>query len=384
MKRRKDGKKGKGRERPRTVHIDVYCTASESETETCLEESDESNESNTSTGQTVLRADQPGTRVRHIRKKTSLPNGLTATKGCAPGLKPVLSYRISTKELAEAVERKRVSSKTTDASSDLLDDELFRNLTLTDSSVVSLLADSEPESSDTRFSEDSYLDAKESDKTWRSPEKERKRKMLEQRKQQWRAAKSAEQCEESARFASRAMPTRPPSSPDNTLLGPAAYDLREKFKMLGHSGSGGSSDKVSRCNSQRCPVLDKSHPSASREFSASSQSPRPESVHISSPSPSYCSSLMGSSIVTDSNSSTDVPVDQLAVPTQFEMPWQWRIQQPTSPIRSPISAAPSNWTLKKFGRHVGPARNPDCSCAHCLDHFARLRSIPKSGGMIRS
>jgi hypothetical protein len=88
--------------------------------------------------------------------------------------------------------------------------------------------------------------------------------------------------------------------------------------------------------------------------------------------------------VTDSNSSIDVPVAQLVVPTKFEMPWQWRIQQPTSPVKSPVSGTPSNWTLKKFGRHVGPARNPDCSCAHCLDHFARLRSISKSGGMIRS
>jgi hypothetical protein len=380
VKRRKDGKK-KGRERPRTVHIDVYCTASESETDTCLEESDESNESNTSTGQTVLRADQTGTRVRHIRKKTSLPNGLTTKNGCAPGLKPVLSYRISTKELAEAVERKRMSSKTTDAS-DLLDDELFRDLTLTDSSVVSLLADSEPESSDTRFSEDSYLDAKESDKTWRSPEKERKRKMLEQRKQQWRAAKSAEKCEESARLASRAMPIRPPSSPDNTLLS-ATYDLREKFKqqLLGRVGSGGS-DRVSRCNSQRCPIVDQIYPSRAQDSSASIQSSRPESTQISSPS--YCSSVLGSSSVTDSNSSIDVPVAQLVVPTKFEMPWQWRIQQPTSPVKSPVSGTPSNWTLKKFGRHVGPARNPDCSCAHCLDHFARLRSISKSGGMIRS
>jgi hypothetical protein len=302
-------------------------------------------------------------------------------------LKPVLSYRISTKELAEAVERKRaMSSKTTTDASDLLDDELFRNLTLTDSSVVSLLADSEPESSDTRFSEDSYLDAKESDKTWRSPEKERKRKMLEQRKQQWRAAKTAEKCEESVRFASRAMPIRLPSSPDNTLLG-TTFDLREKFKqqLLGRVGSGGGSDRVSRCNSQRCPILDQTLPSRAQESSASIQSQSTESAQISSPSPSYCSSVMGSSsVMTDSNSSTDVPVAQLVVPTKFEMPWQWRIQQPTSPVKSPVSVAPSNWTLKKFGRHVGPARNPDCGCAHCLDHFARLRAIPKSGGMIRS
>ena len=119
--------------------------------------------------------DQAG-RVRHIYKKNSLPHSFNQKNGTAgPPLKPALSYKISAKELTEAVERKRGSPKTQD---DLLDDELFRDLTLTDSSVRSLLADSEPESSDKRFSQDSSIfDFEETGRTWRLQEKERKRKM---------------------------------------------------------------------------------------------------------------------------------------------------------------------------------------------------------------
>lgn len=374
VKRRKDGRKH-GRERPRTVHIDVYCTASESETETCRE-SDESNESNTSTGQTVLRADQIGTRVRHVRKKNSLPHGLAAKNGSGPALKPVLSYRISTKELAEAVERKRRSSKTTDVS-DLLDDELFRDLTLTDSSVRSLLADSEPESSDTRFSEDSILDAQEADRTWRSPEKERKRKMLEQRKQQWRAAKSAEALEQVGRLACRDISMRPTSSVDTTLHS-AAYELREKFQRQLRGIQAGS-ERVSRCNSQRCPTLNQTPPPPlSRESSSAASVPSSCRHSLAVTTPSLCSSPAGSCSVTDSCSSMDVPVAQCE-PPKFELPWQWRVQQPASPLKSPVGMSPSNWTLKKFGRHVGPARNPDCTCAHCIDHFNRVGPFKKSG-----
>ena len=317
-----------------------------------------------------MRTDQSG-RVRHIRKKNSLPHSFNQKNGAAgPPLKPVLSYRISAKELAEAVERKRGSSKTQD---ELLDDELFRDLTLTDSSVRSLLADSEPESSDTRFSQDSSIfDFEETGRTWRSPEEERKRKMLEQRKQQWRAAKTAVKCEESERL--RTLPNQQPR--DNAALLPTD-DLHSKL----HRHLLGGSEKVSRCNSQRCPSLSQTPPPAVKVGSNTSvSSPRPASVRIPSPSPSCCSSLAGSSSLTDSNSSAE-PAIHVASP--IEMPWQWRIQQPASPIHSPITISPATWTLKKFGRHVGPARNPDCSCAHCLDHFARLRSIKESGGMMR-
>ena len=171
-RRTTDGRK-KGR--PWTIHIDVYCTASESETDDNSPKSDELNESNTSTCHTVVRTDQDG-RVRHIRKKNSLPHSFNQKHGAAgPPLKPALSYKISAKELTEAVERKRGSPKTQE---DLLDDELFRDLTLTDSSVRSLLADSEPESSDKRFSQDSSIfDFEETGRTWRLQEKERKRKM---------------------------------------------------------------------------------------------------------------------------------------------------------------------------------------------------------------
>lgn len=357
------------------MHIDVYCTASESETETAdnCAESDESNESNTSTCHTVVRTDQAG-RVRHIRKKNSLPHSFKQKNGTGPALKPVLSYRISARELAEAVERKRGSSKAQD---DLLDDELFRDLTLTDSSVRSLLADSEPESTDTRLSVDSSIfDFEETGRTWRSPEEERKRKMLEQRKQQWRAAKTAAvKCQESEPL--RALPVQQtPSRDDVTLLNTDDLHLKLQRHLL--SGS----EKVSRCNSQRCPSLHPTPPPIAKGSSNTSvQSPRPASVRISSPSLSCCSSLAESgSSVTDSNSSAEPPVQ---VTSPIEMPWQWRIQQPASPIRSPITVSPATWTLKKFGRHVGPARNPDCSCAHCLDHFARLRSIKESGGMMR-
>lgn len=301
--------------------------------------------------------------------------------GNGPSLKPVLSYRISAKELAEAVERKRGISKTPEAS-DLLDDELFRDLTLTDSSVQSLLADSEPESSEARYtgySQDSVMDFEETGRTWRSPEEERKRKMLEQRKQQWRAAKMAEKCEESQRLTvSRVLPVQQPSSRDNTLLNPD--DLR--FKLQRHLLGG--SEKVSRCNSQRCPSLNVTPPPSAKGSTTSIQSSRPmtmtsSSGRITSPS------LSCSSSVTDSNSSVGPTArtirQNIESPVQF--PWQWRVQQPASPIHSPLSTSPGTGGLKKFGRHVGPARNPDCSCTHCLDHFARLRSIKENGGMIR-
>ena len=77
--------------------------------------------------------------------------------------------------------------------------------------------------------------------------------------------------------------------------------------------------------------------------------------------------------VTGSKSSTE-PLIQVASP--IEMSWQWRIHQPASPIHSPFTISPATWALKKFG---ATARNPDCSCVHCLDHFARLRSIKESG-----
>lgn len=274
-------------------------------------------------------------------------------------------------------------SSTPDAS-DVLDDELFRDLTLTDSSVRSLLADSEAESSDTRASRDSILDRQGTGRTWRSPEEERKRKMLEHRKEQWRAAKTAEQFRESERLAAcRALQSSSRDPAAASLLNPD--DLRFKLQrhLLGGQGGQGGSEKVSRCNSQRCPSLKNSTPPTTDKESttASIQSPRPAmtSAQISSPSPSCSSS------VTDSNSSAD-PAGHLSgqnIPSPIQFPWQWRVQQPASPIQSPSSSPAASWVVKKFGRHVGPARNPDCSCTHCLDHFDRLRSIKESGGMIR-
>lgn len=260
------------------MHIDVYCTASESSDDAAGHErlsikddqddgleTDDSNESNTSTCYTVLRkgADKtmPAPRVRHTRKKSGLPLSLSGKSK----LKPVLSYKISAAQLAEAVERRRARG---DSTSDAVDDDLFRDLTLTDSASGRsfLLADS-TDSSD------------ETERTWRSPQEERLRlQMLEQRKQQWRCAKAC----------------------DN--------------ETNRRSASAHGSSQVSRTNSQRCPTVSK--------------------------------------------------VVEKALPAAPE----------------PDRSMPPG-LLKKFGRHVGPARNPDCRCAHCVDHFARLRASkdPRTG-----
>lgn len=297
-------------------------------------------------------------------------------------MKPVLSYRISAKELAEAVERKR-SAKVPE---EVLDDELFRDLTLTDSSVRSLLlADSEPESSDTTalFSQDSVTDYEESlqDRTWRSPEAERKRRMLEQRKQQWRAAKMADnkksqESNETENFSTDTHPSR-----DGTLLNPEDLRLQLQRHLVGGS--------VSRRISHRCSTLLLEDPpppikesDGVADVSIPSFSPMLiDSSPEQSPGVSYSNSLAGSVTDRSSSSSIDHAVHLVSPPVE-QLPWHWRIQQ--SPLQSPMSNnSPASWVLKKFGRHVGPARNPDCSCTHCLDHFARLRSVKESGGMIR-
>lgn len=264
------------------MHIDVYCTGSESSDDDGTskqlptrherafesDESDESNESNTSTCyaavKTTTSESSGGARIRHVRKKSGLPRGLSARRTS----KPLLSYRISADELAEAMERRRRCADSIGTlASDAVDDELFRELALTDSSARSpLLADSDC-SSDAR------------DKTWRSPEEERLRlQMLEQRKQQWRAAKS--------------------SVPQNLNLN---EDVARK-----------ASDRpVTRTNTLKCPVVDRVVPN------------------------------------------TKPPVDAV----------------------TRDAFAPGAGPLKRFGRHAGPARNPDCRCAHCVEHFARARSL---------
>lgn len=347
VKKRKDGHK-KQRERPRTVHIDVYCTASESENENCSEASVESDESNTSSCYTVVKANPAGL-VRHTRKKNSLPHRMKPKDDRlnATTLKPVLSYRISAKELADAVERKHGLSKTLQ-SNDLLDDELFRDLTLTDSSVRSLLADSESSSSSSNsLSQDSSVsDWNEMGRTWRSPQDERKRKMLEQRKEQWRAAKVAGKSQQSDKVS-----TCLSAFPQPSLLNPD--DGRAKLERHVMGGSG----KVSRCNSQRCPTL---HRTAS-----------PLTIQV--PNSSTLSTSANNNLITTNGSVSG------AQPIRPSVPWTGR--QGSSPVPSPTNASPSTWAMKRFGRHVGPARNPDCSCTHCLDHFARLRSTKDSGRM---
>jgi len=136
--------------------------------------------------------------------KKGLPQALAPTGGQRK--KPILTYRISGKDLAEAVERKRRSQRRRSSTADTLDEDFFRDVTLTDSSI--LWADSDADS--IPCSQSSSVDcqdrqdrldrlgprngppAEASRKSWRSPEEERRKRMLEQRKQQWRASKAAE------------------------------------------------------------------------------------------------------------------------------------------------------------------------------------------------
>lgn len=315
----------KKRERPRTVHIDVYCTASESSSdEDTLKQlvtneddgldTDESNESNTSSSFTVVRTTTNRTntdaKVQHTRKKNSLPQSM----GRSSKLKPVLSYKISAHELAEAVERQRCRDSI--GTSDTADDELFRDLTLTDSSSF-LFQETESD---------------EPGKNWRSPEEERlKLQMLEQRKQQWRAAKTYDRTKnQSMRVSSRE---------NTTSLPPNLYVNKEIERQP-------SSRSVTRINTQKCPVLGRAVP-------------------VAPPVENTTSNLLHNprflSPASEKHSSRRHRIE-----SPVDVPLQWRTSQTAE------RSLPG--PLKKFGRHVGPARNPDCHCAHCVDHFARLRS----------
>ena len=293
--------------------------------------------------------------------------------GNRPTLKPVLSYRISAKELADAVERKRSVSKTRDVD-DRLDDDLFRDLTLTDSSCRSLLADSETESTNSFSQDSSTSDWKEmGQRTWRSPQDERKRKMLEQRKQQWRTAKMLEKSEQSERTS-----TCLSAFPQPSLLNPD--DERSKLERHVLGGS----EKVSRCNSQRCPSLIRTASPLTTQGASLSTLPSPMAMQSPTSSFTHRSLSNSNSLIPSCNVETGHPAESRlhypnsALPT-IAIPFHPNGRLPSSPAPTPISTSPANWVVKRFGRHIGPARNPDCSCSHCLDHFARLRSA-KVGG----
>ena len=400
-------RKKKGKDRPRTVHIDVYCTASESETESSEEEkdkhgksnqarcgrredkedfdSDGSNESNTSSCYTVVRKDQSAfyRNVRHVRKKNGLPQSLTRTAGGGSACKPVLSYRISAQELAQAAAAsaaQRASSRERSCSQQrqlqqpllLLPDEeqLFRDLTLTDTSIRSLLTTGEDSTSDLETSNSEYAGdhgVHGAMRSWRSPEEERRRKMLEQRKQQWRAAKAAEETERQARNrgesssmstvsrdgSSRSLPVlnRLSVKKDGRFLDPRPLQLQVSDRVL------------SRHNSQRCPSIDK--------LLNSCQPPSKLSDSFSSNVSSVPSSFRSCDAL---RSATKQREKSPTPPLVLQSNSCWPFGVPNQQQRQKNSAL-----TKKFGHHVGPARNPDCGCAHCLDHFSRIRSLRIAG-----
>ena len=406
---RKSKKKTNGKERPRTVHIDVYCTASESETESNEKEeedsgktkqrrcgrredhedfdSDESNESNTSSCYTVVRKDQSAfyRNVRHIRKKSGLPQSLARTVASGSACKPMLSYRISAQELAQAAAAsaaERASSRERSRSQHrqmhqpllLLPDEeqLFRDLTLTDTSIRSLLTTGEDSTSDFETSTNDYAGGNGDYgalRGWRSPEEERRRKMLEHRKQQWRAAKAAEGTERQTRkrdeSASKSTVSRGGSShslpvlnhltvkKDSCFLNPRPLQLQVSESVL------------SRHNSQRCPSIDKllincQPPSKIRDSFSS---------NVSSVPSRSCNELR--SATKQHNKS---PTPPIPTPLTLQSNTCWPFGVPNLQQRQKSSAL-----TKKFGHHVGPARNPDCGCAHCLDHFSRIQSLRATG-----
>ena len=312
-------------QRPRTVHIDVYCTDSDSQSESGTnsqpEAGSDSEQSTTSSCYTVVR---PG--FRHIRKKKGLPNAMTSASG--ERKLPILSYRISGKDLADAIERKRRQS----SSVDTMDEDLFRNATLTDSSI--LWADSDAESvacSNSSFDNPPHPPPEALKKSWRSPEDERRRKrMLELRKEQWRASKAAE-----------ALPAaiHPPpnaSAPSMAHLSIRTTDSLDNSCASGRSVSPRVSPRVSRV-----PTMLIRPPSGGE--------------------------LRSKSL------SASIPARPIRIPAKVgkkadesEMPWQWR-NRPDYIRTHPV-------TLKKFGHHVGPSRNPECGCVHCVEYH-RVRSL---------
>ena len=298
--------------------------------------------------------------------KKGLPQALAPTGGQRK--KPILTYRISGKDLAEAVERKRRSQRRRSSTADTLDEDFFRDVTLTDSSI--LWADSDADS--IPCSQSSSVDcqdrqdrldrlgprngppAEASRKSWRSPEEERRKRMLEQRKQQWRASKAAEGGLPLLAPAS-ATPPSFRSLSIRTADGGASLAPPSVTSWNSSTASCRSvSPRVSRRVSRRCPEL--GHDGATPIRPPSGGELRSKSLSASGATPT--------------------PVrapPQSLVKFGDDMPWQWRNrpQRPLDAIRSQLLPHPV--TLKKFGHHVGPSRNPDCGCVHCVE-FHRARN----------
>jgi len=285
-------------------------------------------------------------KIRHIRKKKSLPQSI-ATEASLPlhhsqkkqKKKPVLSYRISAKELADALERDRLRDRRGDGEEQVEDEdqrlgeELFRDLTDYSGRSPGFWSDASEGSASLSSLADGLEEfqiPEERNKTWRSPgdERERRERMLEQRKMQWRAAKEAE-AERSARC--------------NQLLSVPVVLRRA-----------GSDRQVSRRNSQRCPPADE-------EQGPSIISVKVPAVFQAPPPPPLRDYRSASPIIPRLLSKKrESPVD---------IPWQFRRLEIAPQISTGTAAF-----IKKFGHHVGPARNPHCSCAHCVDHFSSIRS----------
>ena len=395
----KKKKKKSGKDRPRTVHIDVYCTASESSESESIsseggkrcgtrQENDDdfdSDESNTSSCYTVVRKDQSAfyRNVRHVRKKNTLPQSLTRTAGASGSSKPVLSYRISAQELAQAAaasaagrssrERSCSQQRQLQQHQPLLPDEeqLFRDLTLTDTSIRSLLTTGEDSASDFDTSPSEYSGAL---RNWRSPEDERRKKMLEQRKQQWRAAKAVEESERQLinntnnESSSISTASRDGSSRSLPVLNRLMINKKEDNRRFLEPRplQLQLSDRIlSRNNSQRCPSIDKlitncQPPSKLSDSFSSNLSSVPSSFRS-------CEALQIERVQVRGKSTPPQPSTPSA-PLLSNSCWPFGI--PNQQQRQRSSAL-----TKKFGHHVGPARNPDCSCAHCIDHFNRIKEL---------
>ena len=452
--------KQRSRSRPRTVHIDVYCTASESEEEDdriaseCDDQSPDTDESNTSSVYTVVRTDQ--TRVRHTRKKSGLPMSLSPAHSSKTSSKPLLSYRISAKELADAVaERSRKESGSVDGSIlTPLEEELFRDLNLTtDSSFVWPDSDGSDSSRQRRhqqtqlFSADSFEYDDQSDtskqhsmddqcRTWRSPDQERRKKMLEQRKMQWRTAKALESVTsgyDSLRGRSDSLNRRhsrsrtsdsaaqPNISRENSTSTGHQVAAQQQLlnteelmaKLCRHSSSRcrSASDRVLRRSSQRCPKFESGDKASNRRVSVPMQSSDghllppdgtqefnrlsmliPDTWVLSppldggrvknrSPSPVPVPKRNNQQPVAGafSDNSFNFPNDQVNRTGHESRVDLFKKSLMAAMSTNALGTAPSGvvyrGTLKKFGHHVGPSRNPNCSCAHCVDYFSRVKSL---------
>lgn len=401
--------KKKSSNRPRTVHIDVYCTASDTEDSAPAngetDESRDSDESNTSSCFTVVRSEQ--TQVRHVRKKHGLPLGLmpspSGSTSKASG-KPILSYRINAKELVDAVERKIQAS----GDRTPLEEELFRDTT-SDSSI--LWADSDSDSCSNVFHRDSFEYDDDNDqqrikdkfRTWQSPEEARKKQMLEQRKQQWRAAKifdessslnhnsfKSEGSARSSRASSKSSDKRRGHSSLKTRSElkcdaemPILAALRKEASLAPKSRTG--SEKLSRQGSQRCPSIE-CGPTMRRHDSKQSYKqtglltvphPSADRRHSTSDADVVCSAW-GAAEADYSAQSADFHYEECknsvrAEPSSTDftdvasrLAFRGTSEAPTVTTRLHRGA------INKYGHHVGPTRNPNCACLHCVDYFSNV------------